>query len=395
MLVRGENPMTQAEGGGPADFLPDLPAIDQDLFAIHYSSELQENCTTQTPPISAIVVQHVATGQQQTFAALRIAERRGLPARDFLGHMAALERELLQDFFAFVASHPAAVWVHWAMRGPVFGFEVLAQRARLHGIEPAAIPRSQRFDLSHYLKCRYGADYAPHPRMWHAMHRNRVHGPELLSAADAADAWKRGEYAALLHSLSGKTDAIADLFSLVHRGAFQPGGIEPPPPEVGQPFGSARSGPLGAVTVPPNPSDHPFREPQCVNGSGHRQAVLTAPELSIVQVPEKDVVRRAEQSERTQGDSTAPMETVRVKLRTRDQGPIVLGNEKSVLTDGAYNVVKALLDAGEAGLSKDKLDEKSGHPEARKFLTRLREADPDWAAVIQMPGKAGRGYRIL
>jgi hypothetical protein len=89
------------------------------------------------------------------------------------------------------------------------------------------------------------------------------------------------------------------------------------------------------------------------------------------------------------------METVRVKLRTRDQGPIVLGKEKSVLTEGEYNVVKALLDAGEAGLSKDKLDEKSGHTDARKILSRLSKADPGWAAVIRMPGKAGRGYRIL
>jgi hypothetical protein len=85
----------------------------------------------------------------------------------------------------------------------------------------------------------------------------------------------------------------------------------------------------------------------------------------------------------------------RVVLRGRDEGPIVLGKEKQVLTDREYNVVKALLDAGDRGLTKDKLDDKSGHSESRKVLKALRNADEDWAAVIQMPGKAGRGgYRI-
>jgi hypothetical protein len=85
----------------------------------------------------------------------------------------------------------------------------------------------------------------------------------------------------------------------------------------------------------------------------------------------------------------------RVVLRGRDEGPLVLGKEKPRLTDREYNVVKAVLDASEHGLTKDKLDEKSGHSESRKVLAALRDSDPDWAAVIQMPGKAGMGgYRI-
>jgi hypothetical protein len=45
-------------------------------------------------------------------------------------------------------------------------------------------------------------------------------------------------------------------------------------------------------------------------------------------------------------------------------------------------------------LTKDQLDAKSGHSEARKILKRLATSDPDWAAVIQMPGLPGRRYRI-
>jgi hypothetical protein len=90
-----------------------------------------------------------------------------------------------------------------------------------------------------------------------------------------------------------------------------------------------------------------------------------------------------------------PEERPRVVLRGRDESPLVLGKEKPPLTERQYNVIKALLDAGKHGLSKDKLDERSGHNEARKALRALRDSDADWAAVIHMPGKAGRGgYRI-
>jgi hypothetical protein len=90
-----------------------------------------------------------------------------------------------------------------------------------------------------------------------------------------------------------------------------------------------------------------------------------------------------------------PQDVPSVQLRGRDEAPLVLGREKPQLSEGEYNVIEALLDAGDRGLSKDKLDEKSGHTEARKFLTRLRNSDPDWAAVIRLPGRPGRGgYRI-
>jgi len=64
------------------------------------------------------------------------------------------------------------------------------------------------------------------------------------------------------------------------------------------------------------------------------------------------------------------------------------------LTRPQYGVVKALLEAGERGLSKDELDHKSKHGDARKILKRLAESDADWKAVIHFPGKPGVGCRI-
>ncbi len=72
----------------------------------------------------------------------------------------------------------------------------------------------------------------------------------------------------------------------------------------------------------------------------------------------------------------------------------VLGKIKPPLTFAQYAVVIALLEAGEDGLTKDGLDARSGHSDARKILKRLHDSDLDWAAVIQMPGRSGCRYRI-
>ncbi|MCI0463306.1 MAG: hypothetical protein L0Z62_40685 [Gemmataceae bacterium] len=84
----------------------------------------------------------------------------------------------------------------------------------------------------------------------------------------------------------------------------------------------------------------------------------------------------------------------RVVLRGPAERPLVLGREKPLLTRAQYNVIQALLDAGERGLSKDELDHKSGHGDARKILKRLADSDDGWQAVLPFPGKPGGGYRI-
>jgi hypothetical protein len=84
----------------------------------------------------------------------------------------------------------------------------------------------------------------------------------------------------------------------------------------------------------------------------------------------------------------------RVDLRGRNEGPIVLGREKRELTVPQYNVVKALLDAGEAGLTKDLLVSKSGHADARGILVRLAKRDADWESVIHFARQPAGGYRI-
>ncbi len=90
---------------------------------------------------------------------------------------------------------------------------------------------------------------------------------------------------------------------------------------------------------------------------------------------------------------TAPEPSPPVMLKGPNDNPIVLGKEKKRLTTARYNVVKALLGASR-NLSKDELDKKSGHTEARKILQSLARSDPDWAEVIIWPVGPGTGYGI-
>jgi hypothetical protein len=89
-------------------------------------------------------------------------------------------------------------------------------------------------------------------------------------------------------------------------------------------------------------------------------------------------------------ESPAPL----VILGKPGDEPTVNGVRKTKLTTPRYNVVKALLAAGDGGLSKDSLANESGHGDAHRVLKRLADSDPDWALVIQMAGKTGCRYRI-
>ncbi len=69
----------------------------------------------------------------------------------------------------------------------------------------------------------------------------------------------------------------------------------------------------------------------------------------------------------------------------------VMGREKPPLTHAQRAVIKALIEAGEDGLSKDELE--AVRPSARRILTHLRR-DSDWAQVIVMAGGTNGRYHI-
>jgi hypothetical protein len=244
--------------------LPPIPPVDENLHILHCSSALQCDCTDQTPPVSAIVVEHPWTGRQTTFAAFTIAESSGIHPAEFLTRLPDLERELLQRFFEFAAERPQAVWAHWGMRGAMFGFDALTIRARVLGLEPVEIPPDRRFDLSSYLKLRYGDGYAPHPRLWNVIRSNLGAVPYLLDETAAAAAWHRAEFAALVRSLGVKVASIANLLDRTRRGTFK---------AVGAAEAVATTGAVAAVPA----ADCGTRSPELARSGPERGAAASRP----------------------------------------------------------------------------------------------------------------------
>ncbi|MFO0852412.1 MAG: hypothetical protein U0871_28205 [Gemmataceae bacterium] len=81
-------------------------------------------------------------------------------------------------------------------------------------------------------------------------------------------------------------------------------------------------------------------------------------------------------------------------LNRRGEQPVVLGKPHPPLTETQFNVITALVEAGDDGLSQVELLKRSGHSDARNVLKRLAKSSPEWAMVIQFPGHRGVGYRI-
>lgn len=83
-----------------------------------------------------------------------------------------------------------------------------------------------------------------------------------------------------------------------------------------------------------------------------------------------------------------------VTIGRQVEHPIIRGHKKKCLGNSAFDVVLSLCTAGEKGLSKRNLIEKSGHKNAITFLRRLRE-DPDWKWALIFPDDDGKpNYRI-
>jgi hypothetical protein len=112
--------------------------------------------------------------------------------------------------------------------------------------------------------------------------------------------------------------------------------------------------------------------------------------------------------DRTQEGQTPPISELPVDvsspsgsvvLRGQKNEPLVNGKPKPPLTHAQYSVIRFMIAAqvsgsNTQGVTKDDLEVKSGHGDARKILDRVRDSDPDWADVIRKVGKRGGLYQI-
>ncbi len=146
--------------------------------------------------------------------------------------------------------------------------------------------------------------------------------------------------------------------------------------------------------------------PGMASGSGWRAAVATTP-YGVLRAcratefggDEAGTEAEAPQTQTPPAETAAgaavtanrPPEAVALELGCPGAPSRVRGQLKKPLTDAQRAVVAALIKAGQDGLSKDALE--AIRPSARRILKAL-QSDPDWAAVLIMPGQTNGRYRI-
>jgi hypothetical protein len=125
---------------------------------------------------------------------------------------------------------------------------------------------------------------------------------------------------------------------------------------------------------------------------------LKAPPPPLIPVPIRDPSK--DPTSRLNRDwlppSAPPAEPAGPPLILGEPGdePVVRGKKKPRLTAAQFDVLKALLDAKDKGLTKDELVNNSGHTDAVNVLKRLWKKDDDWKSIIQMAEVPGGRYRI-
>ena len=222
-------------------------------YAIHYALQrLRRDQTELAPPIAAIAVRHLASGEVRVFSIKAEADAAGLDLSGVLGaqKLAALEYSLLYKFNDFLAERPDHLFLHWYMRDEKFGFPALELRFKtvqsdllqhLHGGRSAAaaapfgfgggngasspypvrVPEAAKVDLALVLRQLYGIGPVS---LRELASRNGLSHAELVEGVDEPEMFERGNHARLQWSSSAKARLVVEIARLAAEGKIQAGG---------------------------------------------------------------------------------------------------------------------------------------------------------------------------
>lgn len=183
------------------------------VILIHYSCEsFYDSEDGRTPRITSIACRNFGSGQTRSFSIHQVSELPKFAGVDAWDKYDEIEKELLDQFFAYVREHVAhALWVHWNMRDINYGFQAIEHRYKVLGGDPVEIPDERKYDLARMFVARYGKRYAGHPRLESIMKINKITDKDFLSGKDEAYAFKDRKFLALHQSTLRKVDVISSL----------------------------------------------------------------------------------------------------------------------------------------------------------------------------------------
>lgn len=210
------------------DARKELDAIDERrelALIIHYSCEsFYDIKDGRTPRITSIAVRNFASGQTTSVSIHKSAEQNGVSISEITDHYDRLEKEMLEEFFAYLATVPVQKFVHWNMRDINFGFQAIEHRLKVLGGTPTVVEDGRKFDLARGLIALFGVGYAPHGisgRMHSIMDINSITAKDALTGAEEAKAFEEAEFVKLHQSTLRKVDVIANLLERTLDGSLK------------------------------------------------------------------------------------------------------------------------------------------------------------------------------
>lgn len=224
--------------------LNEVYADSVNAYLIHYSCESFYSLPGQPPVghstrVTSIAIRNLKSAQTKTWSIQKSAELLNqltsltslATSRQTTYNLAQisaildpLERDMLDGYFQFLASHAESTFIHWNMRDDNYGFSALEHRYRVLGGAPTILQDNRKLDLARELVTLYGRQYAPHTspkgrkgRLMSIIELNGIADKDALQGAEEADAFVNGDFIKLHQSTLRKVDVLANIFDRAHQ----------------------------------------------------------------------------------------------------------------------------------------------------------------------------------
>lgn len=185
------------------------------VWVVHYACQsFAPGKGIKSPRITALVARNLGTGHSETFSLHAEAELMGLNPVGVLARLDALERSMLDKYFAFLRVNFRMSFLHWKMRSATYGFQAIEHRYAVLGGTPVQIAEQNRVDLAWLLEEIYGPAYVAAPHFETLARLNNIPLGGFLPGSAEADAFVHSDYLAVQRSTSAK---VGLLFDIAHR----------------------------------------------------------------------------------------------------------------------------------------------------------------------------------
>jgi len=206
------------------EVVSDLKRNINSVIVIHYSCQSFYQQAV-LPRVTAICVKNKFNGSSSTFSISLQGQIRGMDVLNLTDDdFNSLEREMLDEFYAYVSAFRTHKWVHWNMRNATYGFDAIANRYRVLGGIPVNIEQQFRYDLNNLMYGLYTKkfeDNQPNGHLLNLAHSNSITRTNALTGAGEADAFDEQQYQALSMSTIRKVEIITQILEYTVNGELK------------------------------------------------------------------------------------------------------------------------------------------------------------------------------